>query len=93
MALRQAGLSFWIAPGDAPRCLLEQLAVSILRAHLEPIGLANLECACGEWWVQHRRGDESIQLHFDADETLKSFEIEVIQDENWASTLQMHCFD
>ena len=76
MALRQAGLSFWIGPGDTPRCLLEQLAVSILRAHLKPMNLGkSLECSCGaEWWVQHRRSDESIQLHFDADEKLKTDE-------------------
>ena len=80
MALRQPGLSFWVGTDDTPRCLMEQLVGSILRAHLEHLeselmGLGDLECSCGaEWWVQHRRADESIQLHFDVDEKLQADE-------------------
>lgn len=81
--------TFWI-DADAPRlCALEQVAVRIMRQHVETYNLENV-VGC-EWWVQVkdvvRNADEhlldatgdsehAVDLHYDKDEVLaESFQI------------------
>jgi hypothetical protein len=76
MAMRRARVTFWLELTDTPRCALEQLAQGILQHQflsLPSEAAERAKGACGaEWWVQHRRMDESIDLHWDNDESLRS---------------------
>ena len=90
--------TFWLDEGATPSCALEQLALSVLRAHC-PAPTANddgapeacTKLAVGvEWWVQHRQWggtstDPSIGLHWDTDEEWKSHHGEHIPP--WLSTV------
>ena len=84
VGLKRPGLSFWCGMYEQPRCLLEQLALAILKSHMdwllpEDVGSAQSRKDCDnhtgvEWWVQHRQPLESISLHFDTDQKLKTEE-------------------
>ena len=75
--------TFWLSEGTAPRCALEQVALSVLAAHRPSIEdilprASPVWHECGvEWWVQHRRitsrddPTPTIGFHWDTDENHK----------------------
>ena len=66
--VRHSKETFWLARGDEPRCLLEQLAREILDYHCQ--GLPVTEAAGAEWWVQVKDASQGIDLHYDKDEKI-----------------------
>ena len=66
--------TFWLEAGDAPRCLLESFAHSVLDFHAPRCKHAAAVRGV-VWWVQARASDgaqPSLGLHWDADEKHKA---------------------
>ena len=69
--------TFWLEAADAPRCLLESFARSVLDFHAPRCmhATAHEQLRGVEWWVQARASDgaqPSLGLHWDADEKHKA---------------------
>jgi len=54
--------TFWMGGRERPRCVLEALALEILRLHVPAEALSE---AGAEWWVQRRPGGRSSMLEKD----------------------------
>lgn len=57
----------WLAANATPRCLLEQLAASILWAHAGKAETFDRLSSGAEWWTLHIDADDEVGLHWDKD--------------------------
>ena len=65
------GRTHFIALGESPSCRLECLALAIAEWHCQQRAI-DLSGSGAEWWVQVREPFESLSIHWDCDECLKS---------------------
>jgi hypothetical protein len=65
------GRTHFIALGESPSCRLECLALAVAEWHCQQRAI-DLSGSGAEWWVQVREPFESLSIHWDCDECLKS---------------------
>ena len=69
------GCTHWIDCQSAPRCALEALALTVVGFHLRRLGgdaFLRGRSAGAEWWVHRLDPEDSLSVHWDCDENLKS---------------------
>lgn len=61
------GTTHWLDTNSEPRCLLEQLVLSILHSHSKELTRADGVSCGAEWWTLAIDVDDEVGFHFDKD--------------------------